>query len=1061
MALRSQMAKLVFTGGLEVNDGIVETPPTLSVLKNMVFDLGPTLRSGYGISLVSPTQNNQDGSVTSLPATGNGLRLATHKSTLLIELFSGLFQTNQSTGLSQKLRGARPAPGATSVFTDSAGFVRASLRTNPVGAIVPPHTTVLGQGDCAHDCCYSAGGTTACTLWAWEEYDGVSANHVTRLQLIREVDNVVLAERTLANAYSPRCVTNGAGLFWLYVTSATFQIQVLKIDFTGTSPSVPYTTTNYAVASDALFDACYNAGSGTPAIAYRNAALTLRVAILNSAGSADASGSTNAIAAVPVHIAIISTPAPTTGYNITALYSVAGGIVRSMQIGTNPLGETTTYTSVFAACARIAPFKLASDSTNFYFFVDCHAVGYTAPPQDLSGTYIDQVRVSRTTLVGTAITKHVMYGMIGGTPVEVGSVIAEVHVPVIYLSNESRDITPVFVVQRILSQNLTSSPIASQFPPIVARIAYGEAGNISNCWSRGWRVPQGFTKEGTRSSFPFLRWSSAIQSTFAGVSLTQNNQLWRALVDTTDTQLTHAEVNGITVLAGACPAIVDGEIFTEAGYTTKPEVQGNVTVAAGGLLTNPGTYSMVATYAWYDAAGNLHESAPSFPVSFATSAANQKFSYVVSSPLTFRGGASPGTLYVRTYRTIAGPGSVYYFDSQSAVYPGTTTISNCGLVADANIIAGTRAPTDGGVLPNDPMPPCQFVTLFDKRLWCGGAEQGDTIWFSQTLSDNFAPEWSALFKRKIPQHWGRLLNAVEMDGKLILFCEFRIGYIYGSGPSRTGAGDNYSQPIEAISTHGVRVRRTRSVAVTKDGIWFQSNRGGLRLLTRQLTIGQRQEGGEMGSELDDNLVSPGTVVSVTSAVTNESQGCVKFYCDNSTTYQYDFKWGQWSQFDYLTQVPVSAVETAGTYDTHLRADGTFGVLSESTYSGEGGTPNYVVQTQWLSFNGIQGFQRVRELVLLGRGAFALDELIMTVDAAYDYDGSTSQNIYTGSISIPAGDGEKTPWQLRIQLPRQKCEAVRFKITMSTPGSSVVAITAMLVELGLKKGLFKGNSVVRG
>lgn len=217
----------------------------------------------------------------------------------------------------------------------------------------------------------------------------------------------------------------------------------------------------------------------------------------------------------------------------------------------------------------------------------------------------------------------------------------------------------------------------------------------------------------------------------------------------------------------------------------------------------------------------------------------------------------------------------------------------------------------------------------------------------------------------------------------------------------------------------------------------------------------------MGSELDDNLISPGTVVSVTSAITNESQGCVKFYCDDSTIYQYDFKWGQWTQFDYLAQVPVSAVETAGTYDTHLRADGTFGVLSESAYYGEGATTNYVVQTQWLSFNGIQGFQRVRELVLLGRGAFALDELTMTVDAAYDYDGSTSQNIFTGAISIPAGDGEKTPWQLRIQLPRQKCEAVRFKVTMSTPGSGIVAITAMLVELGLKKGLFKGNSVVRG
>ena len=216
----------------------------------------------------------------------------------------------------------------------------------------------------------------------------------------------------------------------------------------------------------------------------------------------------------------------------------------------------------------------------------------------------------------------------------------------------------------------------------------------------------------------------------------------------------------------------------------------------------------------------------------------------------------------------------------------------------------------------------------------------------------------------------------------------------------------------------------------------------------------------MGSELDDNLVSPGTVGLGDFGSYERIARLREVLLVTTRPLISTTSWGQWSQFDYLTQVPVSAVETAGTYDTHLRADGTFGVLSESTYSGEGGTPNYVVQTRWLSFNGIQGFQRVRELVLLGRGAFALDELIM-MDAAYDYDGSTSQNIYTGSISIPAGDGEKTPWQLRIQLPRQKCEAVRFKITMSTPVAASSRLLLWFVELGLKKGLFKGNSVVRG
>ena len=102
-----------------------------------------------------------------------------------------------------------------------------------------------------------------------------------------------------------------------------------------------------------------------------------------------------------------------------------------------------------------------------------------------------------------------------------------------------------------------------------------------------------------------MRWSSAIQSTFAGVSLTQNNQLWRALVDTTDTQLTHAEVNGITVLAGACPAIVDGEIFTEAGYTTSPKCKAMSRSQQAGF-DEPWHLLDGRHLCGYDAAGNLH-----------------------------------------------------------------------------------------------------------------------------------------------------------------------------------------------------------------------------------------------------------------------------------------------------------------------------------------------------------------------------------------------------------------------------------------------------------------------
>ena len=163
---------------------------------------------------------------------------------------------------------------------------------------------------------------------------------VTRLQLIREVDNVVLARaNALANAYSPRCVTNGAGLFWLYVTSGHLSNSGAQIDFTGV-PDVPFDDELRGSLRRAL-RACYNAGSGTYVALPKRHALTLRrrnseLGWLGRRWQFD-----NAIAAVPC-TSPSSQRRPTTGYNITALFRWRGHHAFDANRD-DPLGETTTY----------------------------------------------------------------------------------------------------------------------------------------------------------------------------------------------------------------------------------------------------------------------------------------------------------------------------------------------------------------------------------------------------------------------------------------------------------------------------------------------------------------------------------------------------------------------------------------------------------------------------------------------------------------------------------------------------------------------------------------------
>jgi len=156
--------------------------------------------------------------------------------------------------------------------------------------------------------------------------------------------------------------------------------------------------------------------------------------------------------------------------------------------------------------------------------------------------------------------------------------------------------------------------------------------------------------------------------------------------------------------------------------------------------------------------------------------------------------------------------------------------------------------------------------------------------------------------------------------------------------------------------------------------------------------------------------------------------------DRTLVYHYDLGWWTVSTFggDHATTWRGGFV--------HL-GDGTVYQEDEELYLDAGLSYERVVETGWIHATSGQGWQRVRRVLLRGRyGA----PHALRIEAAYDYQETwelLEWDAHAATYVPPYGDasadfGEEQPfggayesqYQVRARLTRQKCQAVKFRIT---------------------------------
>jgi len=522
-----------------------------------------------------------------------------------------------------------------------------------------------------------------------------------------------------------------------------------------------------------------------------------------------------------------------------------------------------------------------------------------------------------------------------------------------------------------------------------------------------------------------------------------------------DVRFASASWGGVRLLAGARLSAYDGDDVHEVGFSRRPENWLVPTYAAvGGWLQSATTYTCVFVYEWEDARGNICRSAPSDVLQFLTppGGATRYARFVLKEePISQHKGVR-----VVPYRTVAGGAGPFYRDSTNG-FPASygVTIEVGRQFADAAVAGGYNDQleknevlyTTGDILDNAGPPPCKVVVHHGDRIWLGGTDDAVWLWFSQPLAENDEPR----FNEGLRLYIGEPVTAMaSMDDQLVVWSAARTYLVSGQGPPATGGLDVGFTVSQISSDTGCA--NWRSVVLTPMGLMFQG-RQGLYLLGRSLQMEW------LGAEVRDTLDQyPQIAAATLSPYSTE----VMFVANSSVAsrvlvYNYALKaWTVDTPPDADILHTSAAATLSGTSDAFryalLQANGAVWDERDGEHRDDAAPVPWHITTAWLKLNTLQGWQRIRKVLLLLHRVTGKAPFGVQVKVAYDYNSLSWSHTYSfAAAQITALEDD----QIEIALRRQQCEAVRLRISevgqesMELYDSAGPQIRSIVFEAGLK------------
>ncbi|MFN6271048.1 MAG: hypothetical protein ACK40T_11710 [Akkermansiaceae bacterium] len=521
-------------------------------------------------------------------------------------------------------------------------------------------------------------------------------------------------------------------------------------------------------------------------------------------------------------------------------------------------------------------------------------------------------------------------------------------------------------------------------------------------------------------------------------------------------------VSRVLNIAGGFVKNYDGSnTIVEQGFHLYPELD-SISEASGGTI-NAGQRLYKFVWEWTDNNGQIVRSQTSLPTTFTISNNHKVTAVVKSLPVTSKSTLNGNTRtapVLAVYRTLVN-GTTYYRvnqDPSEFVYndPTLETISFLDNKTDTQISSNSVLYTTGGVFDNVATPSANLLTLMKNRIVIGGCDTDpNTIYVSKEKESGLSVEFSNELSIQIDSLGGNITALAGMDDKILIFKKSLIYYIAGQGPDKLGNG---SFTIPQLVSSDTGTSNPQSIVLTSDGIMFQSPKG-IYLIDRQLTVSY------IGAPVKDYETQ-----TITSAANLPDFNRVHFTMASGDGLVYHTFFKSWTSFSNLPGNASLASQSV------WYVAGSKGVARASTthyHDWDNEAIISTIKTAWISVAGLEGFQRVYSILLLGDNEVNVDRLKMNV--YYDFRAFSGEQLSiqpaldittygsgTGTYGSegPFGGSNDGTAQFVARPRQQKCSSIQIEIMDDFPQgfrTSGFIFADIILVVGTKYGYNKNLS----
>lgn len=492
------------------------------------------------------------------------------------------------------------------------------------------------------------------------------------------------------------------------------------------------------------------------------------------------------------------------------------------------------------------------------------------------------------------------------------------------------------------------------------------------------------------------------------------------------------EIGSSLSISGSVPFTFDSVRAYEHGFFHDPQWASVSSSGTGGTLT--GTYRFAIVYAFVDSAGAIHRSAPYITNSVDLTGGLNATVRIPALAMTWRDYSVAGQVFAEIFRTTSN-GSTFYFLDRLTVSGGTSEIITYAAPneTDANLSVSSLLYTTGGRLSNANPPSFGLQCIHRGRI-AGVDETLRTVWFSQRYSPGEAPGFSDLLTVEFPDN-GDITAVATLDDAFVVFKTSAIYVMFGDGPADNNQGSDWTIPQALASDVGCI--EPRSVVVSDAGVFFQAT-SGIHVLTRARSVEY------IGRNVESTLAQYPVITSAT-VVPASTQ--VRFTCTdaagaNSVTIVYDYESKCWGKHVYssLSAVPVGACMTQSTQRyTLIASDGSVWQeqlpSSATAYrdTNASGVYQYVtttVTTGWIRLSGLQGFLRLKRVLLLAEQTDLLSGA--SVSFAFNYDQTVKQSASWTTTDLSPYAIVQT--SVHVAPPYVRAESMQVTVSDALAGS---------------------------